>query len=76
VTDVDLLRDVRALRFALAAVWTECEKDDSDFGDCQDIAEDALRRTARHGPPWKCQGGPQGVGKEGWREYVEGYYGT
>lgn len=38
-------RAIDVLRFALAAIWTECEKDQPNIEDVQKIADEALGLT-------------------------------
>ncbi len=62
---------VDLLRFALAAICTELEKDNPSLEDCQQIADEALALTADCGIP---RSGKRvdldGQGLESWRQYL------
>ena len=71
VMDTD--KTIKLLRFALAAVWTECERDqpeNSIISNCQIICDEALKITIEHAKA-KTFGGIDGTGLESWREYID-----
>lgn len=59
--------DVKLLRFALAAIWTELEKDAPNLGDCQLIANEALAMTLDEA---NGKVPSDSTGLESWREHV------
>jgi hypothetical protein len=55
------------LRFALAAVWTECDKDDPSLDDIMRIARESLH-LSRGRARGRVLGGPDGTGLASWHE--------
>lgn len=60
---------IELLRFALAAIWTELEKDDPNLSDCQDIADSALKITAGHAQPKDLTCHETGIAS--WTHYLQ-----
>lgn len=59
-------KTIAMLRFALASIWTELERDDPDVYGCQGIADDALNMSVQYAPKGKVPSNLIGV--EGWNE--------
>ena len=66
------LNNISLLRFALAAIWTELEKDNPNQEDCQKIFYEALELTKQFAgqckPFLSCE-----TGLSSWKEYLEYY---
>ncbi len=71
---MDRARAIQTLRFALASIWTELEKDQPSLEDCQRIADDALDLTKSHAEAKSLTS--QGTGLEGWLEYKQALGGS
>ena len=65
---INELESVRLLRFALAAIWTELERENPSLEDCQRIADEALDLTVVY---CGSRGVSDEVGLESWLEYLE-----
>lgn len=60
---------VRLLRFALASVWTECEKDVPNTEDLQRVASEALELTRDYATKGKDLTN-DGTGLDGWLQFL------
>ena len=68
---VGIFQEYQALRFALAAIWTELEKDNPSEEDMRQIANEALELTKHHERPKDLT--LDGTGLESWKQYREKY---
>jgi hypothetical protein len=64
---------IHILRFALAAIWTECEGDDGTIENCQTIADEALNLTKQFASTGKDHTN-QSTGIESWQFEKERFH--